>query len=293
VSRTAPLAALVLVPLAVLAAGCRSKTHAPPRRGRPAATVLVTRGFGAQRVAFARVAPGEDAISALRGVARVGTSYGGRFVQSVNGIAGSRSGQRDWFVSLDGLELPVGAGEVTLHAGDRLWWDLHSWRDFMGVPALVGAFPEPFLHGDHGHAPPLTLPAGPLGVALRHAGYRPPRAGGRPWRLLVGSDAALRRDPDYRALARRGTAAPLLAFVRGGRVLVYDGARWTTRSAARVAVWAGKTPDGRVVMAIAGLDAASAERAAAAIARQPSLLAGRYAAAFDGQGHVVASGGRP
>jgi hypothetical protein len=46
-------------------------------------------------------------------------------------------------------------------------------------------------------------------------------------------------------------------------------------------------------MAIAGLDAASARRAADAIARDPGLLAGRFAAAFDGNGHLVASGGRP
>src|SRR5699024_1791052 len=110
---------------------------------------------------------------------------------------------------------------------------------------------------------------------------------------VAGSDAELRRLPDYARLARRGAQAHLLVFVQGARVMAYDGHRLRAVPSARVAVWATEADEsGRLLMAVAGLDAASARRAAAAIARDPALLAGRYAAALDASGRVVASGGR-
>jgi hypothetical protein len=37
---------------------------------------------------------------------------------------------------------------VRLRPGDVEWWDYRSWRGgAMSVPVVVGAFPEPFLHG--------------------------------------------------------------------------------------------------------------------------------------------------
>jgi hypothetical protein len=293
--RSAVVAALAA--LAVAASGCYSKQKAAPRSGAPAAAVLVTRDFGARAVVQGRVATGQDALSALRELAKVGTSYGGRFVQSVDGVAGSLTGEKDWFLYVDGVESSVGALDVQLRPGDRVWWDYHSWNgDYMSVPALVGAFPEPFLHGLHGEPPPLAV-TGSGSTALRAALVRDgARLGGtaKPWRVLVGSDAELRRIPDYAALAQAGAGAHLMAFVQNGRVQVFDGRRVRPLAGARVAVWATKTDDDRrVVMAIAGLDAASARRAADAIARDPGLLAGRFAAAFDGAGHLVATGGRP
>ena len=37
---------------------------------------------------------------------------------------------------------------MTLHPGDVLWWDYRRWSGAaMSVPVVVGAYPEPFLHG--------------------------------------------------------------------------------------------------------------------------------------------------
>jgi hypothetical protein len=78
----------------------------------------------------------------------VKTRYGGRFVQSIDGVVGSLSARRDWFYFVNGYEADRGASEYTLHPGDVEWWDFRSWANGeYRVPVVVGAFPEPFLHG--------------------------------------------------------------------------------------------------------------------------------------------------
>ena len=66
-------------------------------------------------------------MQALDREADVGTRFGGRFVQSVNGIEGSLSARRDWFYFVNGIEADRGATEYRLNEGDILWWDFHAW----------------------------------------------------------------------------------------------------------------------------------------------------------------------
>jgi hypothetical protein len=86
-------------------------------------------------------------MQALQHAVKVKTSYGGRFVQSIKGLAGDRSGRQDWFYFVNGYEADSGAADYTLHSGDVEWWDYRSWKRDIHVPVVVGAFPEPFLHG--------------------------------------------------------------------------------------------------------------------------------------------------
>ena len=46
------------------------------------------------------------------------TRYGGRFIQSIDGIDGSATEQRDWFYFVDGIEGDRSAAEVTLQPGE-------------------------------------------------------------------------------------------------------------------------------------------------------------------------------
>jgi hypothetical protein len=80
------------------------------------------------------------------------TRYGGGFVQSIDGLAGSQNGGRrtDWFFYVNGIESPVGSAEYDLSDGDRIWWDYRDWTSAMRVPAVVGSWPEPFGHGFKG-----------------------------------------------------------------------------------------------------------------------------------------------
>ena len=114
------------------------------------ATLWVTRDRGDDVLLVRTVPAGITALQALRGEADVETRYGGRFVQSIEGLSGSSTGRRDWFYFVNGLELDRGATEYRLHRGDILWWDFRSWARTMRAPVVVGAFPEPFLHGFDG-----------------------------------------------------------------------------------------------------------------------------------------------
>jgi Domain of unknown function (DUF4430) len=84
--------------------------------------------------------------------ADVMTRFGGGFVQSIDGLSGSQSGGRrsDWFFYVNGIESPIGSAQYDLSAGDRIWWDYRDWTAAMRVPAVVGSWPEPFVHGFQG-----------------------------------------------------------------------------------------------------------------------------------------------
>ena len=129
--------------LAVAAlAGCGSK-HSTSGSAR----LWITRDRGQHVLVVDKVKAGQTAMQALEQKAKVNTSYGGRFVQSIDGVSGDRSAQRDWFYFVNGYEADEGAADYTLRPGDIEWWDYRSWKHAMHVPVVVGAFPEPFLHG--------------------------------------------------------------------------------------------------------------------------------------------------
>ena len=112
------------------------------------ATVWVTRDRGAQVLYTGTVPAGLTATEALERVRKVTTRYGGRFVQSIDGIDGSATKQRDWFYFIDGVEGDRSAAEVTLRPGDIEWWDYRSWTgSSMSVPVVVGSYPKPFVGG--------------------------------------------------------------------------------------------------------------------------------------------------
>jgi hypothetical protein len=130
------------------------------------ATVWVTRDRGANVLLVRHVPAGLTAMQGLERVAHVQTRYAGRFVQAIDGISGSLAHQHDWFYFVNGYEADRSAAEYRLHPGDVEWWDYRSWKSSMTVPVVVGAFPEPFLHGYDGKRLP-TVVAGPAGFATR------------------------------------------------------------------------------------------------------------------------------
>jgi Domain of unknown function (DUF4430) len=94
----------------------------------------------------------------LRSEFDVDTRFGGRFVQGIDGLEGEGAGgQVDWFYFVNGVEAAVGAAEYELSPGDRVQWDYRDWSATMRVPAIVGAFPEPFLHGLEGERRPVRV----------------------------------------------------------------------------------------------------------------------------------------
>lgn len=133
---------LALAAAAAALAGCGGTAA---ERGH--VTVWVTRDRGSQVLLVRTVPAGLTAMQTLDRVADIDTTYGGRYVQAINGIDGSVSSQHDWFYFVNGIEADRSAAEVRLHAGDIEWWDYRSWARQMREPVVVGAFPEPFRHG--------------------------------------------------------------------------------------------------------------------------------------------------
>jgi Domain of unknown function (DUF4430) len=156
------LAALAVVVLAL--AGCGGEhTHGT-------ATLWVTSDRGAHVLFAGKVPAGLTAMQALVRAQKVSTRYGGRYVQSIDGVSGSLSAEKDWFFFVNGVESGTGAAEVHLRPGDIEWWDYRSWRGGgMNVPVVVGAFPEPFIHGFQWAKPGATIKGGgALATLLQH-----------------------------------------------------------------------------------------------------------------------------
>jgi hypothetical protein len=137
------LSALVVL---VLLAGCGGAAGGE----EGTAQLWVTRDRGAELLVDAEVAAGQTLLRALAAEADVETRYGGRYVQSVNGIEGSLGEQRDWFWFVNGYEGDRSAASYRLRDGDVAWLDYRGWEREGEARVVVGAFPEPFIHGYEG-----------------------------------------------------------------------------------------------------------------------------------------------
>jgi hypothetical protein len=124
-------------------------------------SLTVTRDYGTEVMLQKEdsIHESDTVIRVLDRNADVSTRYGGGFVQSIDGLAGSQSGGRrsDWFFYVNGIESPIGSAQYDLSGGDRIWWDYRDWTAAMRVPAVVGSWPEPFLHGFEGRRWPAVL----------------------------------------------------------------------------------------------------------------------------------------
>ncbi len=138
--------AAALVCAAAALAGC----GLGPGEESGEADLLVTRDYGATELQREQVelSESETVLRMLDSSAEVETRFDGGFVQSIDGLeGGTEDGRRsDWFFYVNGVESPVGAAEYDVEDGDRVWWDHRDWSTAMRVPAVVGSWPEPFIH---------------------------------------------------------------------------------------------------------------------------------------------------
>ena len=184
-------------------------------------TLTVTRDFGSESlhegIDEETATDGDTVMRVLQGAYDVKTRYGGGFVQEIDGIAGGRADGRraDWFYYVNGIEAPIGAAERRLSAGERVWWDHHTWEAAQRIPAVVGSFPEPFATGLEGKRFPVKLVcAGDAERSCDEVTTRLTRCRGR-LRLALGDGAVGRgggpaggrRPLVGRAAGRRGAPA--------------------------------------------------------------------------------------
>ena len=241
---------LALLALALAASACGGEGEggaAAP--GGDTASLWVTRDRGATLLLRAEVPAGLTVLEALKREVDVETRYGGRFVQAIDGIEGGLAKQADWFYFLNGIEPSIGSASVTLRPGDVAWWDFRSWRGRMQQPVVVGAFPEPFLHGFAGRRRPAEV-------------VHPPE---------LAAEAE-----ELRGLLGEGGSGEPNRFVLD----VKGGVRGAVLAATR-----GAANDSPVTFELVG-SLEAVRKAAARLARDPAVVRYRYEARFDERGRV-------
>ena len=172
-----------------------------------------------------------------------------------------------------------------MHPGDHVWWDRHDWSQTEHVPAVVGSFPEPFLHGIDGKRLPVRsnasrvagsacrtviarLRAAGVTAAYRGAGsVAGPHtlrvivgavAGGRARRRRAGDRRRPAREWGLRAVRRDGTQSRCsTATARPSRTLgAGAGLVAATRQAKTRLCWSSRAPTrAGLALAAAGFDA--------------------------------------
>lgn len=214
-------------------------------------TMTVSTDFGERRLAATSRQAAREGDTVMRLLQRsfdVQTRYGGNFVQEIDGVSGGREDGRqvDWFYYVNGIEASQGAGERTLHQGDRVWWDHHDWQTAMRVPAVVGSFPQPFRSGSEGKKLPIRLVC--LGQEERSCDEVEQRLGnagirnvarsnlesspGEVLRILVGRWSDVRKDITARQLEQGPEASGVFArpSSSGSEIELIDAAGTTQRT---------------------------------------------------------------
>ncbi len=295
-------ASLGLIAVALVLSGC-GLGAGRKITGSKAVEVHVTRDYGRGAIDSATVRSfpaGETVMKLLQREFEVTTRFGGGFVQSIEGLpGGSDDGRKvDWFYYVNGIEAAKGAAETKVTAGDRIWWDRHDWGVAMDVPAVVGSFPEPFIHGTDSKRAPLVLQcggeertcdevaerldkAGVVGVS-RSAGTGTGQ-GAKLQRVLVGPWSSIRTDPAARLLETGPQKSGVFARpVDGGAGLQLLDARGEVRDtlgAGGGLVAATRFGAQQPTWVVTGVDDAGVAAAAAAFSE--STLEDEFAIAVD------------
>jgi len=120
--------------------------------GKYPINLIATEVFGRSKIIDEEVLieSGESVIDAIKKVATVTTTYGGGYLESINGIKSNFNTKNDWFYYINGMLASVGASMYKPHEGDIVHWDFHDWSSDRIITAIIGNYPEPFLHGFNG-----------------------------------------------------------------------------------------------------------------------------------------------
>jgi len=270
------------------------------------ADLRVTKDFGHEQVAAEKidtVHEDESVMRLLQSHHDVDTRFGGKFVEAIDGVEGSGGGgTRDWFYFVNGILADRGAADWEVHGGDVIQWDNRDWSATQRIPAIVGAYPEPFKSGFEGERLPVRLEcADPddeacsdvkdslVGVGARVSSSQLAASGGREIvRVLVGTWDELRDVRTPALLAEGPEASGVFARFADDperlELLDEDGDVVRTAQAGTGLVAATSLEEQAVVWMVTGLDDLGVQ-AAASILDARSLRNG-FAVAATPEGPV-------
>jgi hypothetical protein len=276
---------LCVLLLALVASGC-GLGDGGPSGGK--VSVTVSRDFGRSAMAPTRSESATKDETVMRLLQRnftVKTRYGGGFVQEIDGVSGGAAKGRkvDWFYYVNGVEASNGAADHKLSPGDRVWWDHHDWGAAQRIPAVVGAFPEPFASGLGGKKLPVRMVCmGEAGRSCDEVEQRLQQAGikalarssleqsvGEVLRVIVGTWSDVRKDIAARRLEYGPSASGVYAKPdpSGTHIALLDseGKVQRTLGAASGLVAATSFTDQQPTWLVTGTDEVGVAAAAAAV----------------------------
>jgi hypothetical protein len=277
---------LVCLATAALAALPGCGIGAGAERSGAGVDLRVTRDFGHQLVLAkngSKIREDETVMRLLKRNADVETRFGGGFVQSIDGLSGRGSdGTSDWFYYVNGIEANEGAADYEVSPGDVVQWDRRDWSETPDVPAIVGAFPQPFLDGLGGKRFPVRVecqdsdsaPCAQVKQTLRDAGVPANGASlGAPGnqnvaRVVVADWATARQQPTARLVELGPQRSGVFArFADGGETLELlgsDGKPVREAGAAAGLVAALRPTERELLWLVTGVDEAGVVAAAEA-----------------------------
>jgi len=145
-------------------------TLVPPKEPEPIrqVTLKVTKDFGSQVIFNKKVQieNNQTILELLEANLDIETDWDGGFIKGINGLVldkGGLSGKRtDWFYYVNGICADVGADGYTSAPGETIWWDYHLWQSMgSAISAVIGSYPEPFIHGYEGKVGETTVMSTP------------------------------------------------------------------------------------------------------------------------------------
>lgn len=267
--------ALVLVLAAAMLAGCGASTSTDSEE----IALTVTRDFGAEDFIALR----HERVPPAGGLAPIFRRYP------------NTRGSQSLFVN--GMRPLEPAADLEVHGGDRVWLDQHVRAVAPEIPAVVGSFPEPFLHGVAGKRLPVRVECDDpragvcavvaaklvsLGVVAgrsiisRSAADMTVRILVAPWKRLRGREFeadSIDEGPHASGVFARfdASARRLLVLDAGGKIA-------RTLGAGTGLVAATRAKDRQPVWFVTGTDDAGVEAAARAL--DEAVLSDRFALAI-------------
>jgi len=269
------------------------------------ADIRVTKDFGHEQLAADKidaVHEDESVMRLLQSKHDVETRFGGNFVEAIDGVEGSGggAGTRDWFYYVNGIWADRGAADWEVHAGDVIQWDNRDWSAKERIPAIVGAYPEPFRNGLEGERLPVRLECADsddeacsdvkdslVGVGARVSSSQLAASGGKELvRVLVGAWDEL-RDVRTPALLEEGPEASgvFARFIDDGErleLLDEEGGAVRTAAPGTGIVAATALEEQAVVWIVTGLDDLGVQAAASVLDARSLRNAFAVAATSDG-----------
>ena len=292
--------AAILLSLSAALGGC-GFGEGDEREG--GAELRVTRDFGREELAaesIDRIREDQTVMRLLQSRHDVETRFGGKFVEEIDGLGAG--GSRDWIYFVNGVWADTGAADRELEPGDVVQWDNHDWSAAQRIPAIVGAYPEPFRSGTGGERLPVRLECadtesqacGDVKDELTAVGGRVSTtqvgaSGGQELvRVLVGRWEEIRAIRTASTIEQGPGASGVFARFTddGNRLELLDdrGEPAITAGAGTGLVAATALDDQAVVWVVTGLDDAGVQAAAAAL--DESSLHSAFAVAATPEGPV-------